>query len=264
MSARAERRAKPTARSGALDPAARWALSIGLALQGPTLAWIAFRNGTSVDGFLFVQRGWPEAHARWVDLAVAALAAGGALALVRGLRRSAAVLVASAALAVAVADTLVGGQAFSDWSVPAAALRWLAPLALLGVRSEAVLRVAIAATFLAHGREALGHHPLFVDLAIGALRRVSLSAPSEASVAVGLTVIGSIDVAIAALLLVARWPALAAWATVWGTATAAARTMALGPEFVDQTLLRALHGLGPLALWLCWRRRDPPPTKGAP
>ncbi len=250
----------PALRPDTARSAAAASLRAGLAVQAAALAWLAWNHGTVVDSFLFVDLGWPEPRARGVDLAVAAAALGGALLALLRPRLAGPALVAAAFLAVAVCTRVVGGRAFSDLAPAAHATRWLAPLALpfLFARpprargAERVLRAAVAATFLAHGWEALRHHPAFVDLLVGSARRWLGAAPDEATARHVLTAIGVVDGAVAALLLIRRRVSVAAWAALWGLLTAASRVVALGGEFVHETTLRALNVLAPLALALLW------------
>jgi len=231
-------------------------------VQAGTLAWIAVGPGTSLHGTLFVSLGWAEPVARGADLALAACAAvGGLLVLLSaarasGWRTAGAVLSAGAFGTVALTDTLAGGHPFAGLSVPALATRWLAPLAL--VRSpERVLRVAAALTLAAHGVAALGAHPLFVDLVLGSLRTLRAPRPSEATVVQVVALIGVLDLAVAAGLLLRRWSGLAAWAALWGLATALSRPIALGPDFAFEATLRAMNACAPAALWLAWRAPRP-------
>ena len=248
-------------------------LRLGVALQCATLAWLALEHGTPLDTWLFMELGTSEAAALRADraLAAVALAAGGAL-LVRPFG-AAAVAASLAFLVVAVATRVTGGRAFSELAPLAQATRWLAPLALAALwsglprgtgparrRVDAaawVLRLSVAATFLAHGWQALHFHPAFVDLLIGTARRWAGAAPPESSVHVLLLGIGGVDVTVALVLVLTRWRPGAGWAAAWGLATALSRVVALGPDFAHEALLRAMNGLAPLALWLLWGATAP-------
>lgn len=252
-------------------------LRLGVAVQCAALAWLALRHGTSLDTLLFSELGTSEAAALAADRVLAAAVALAAAALLFRPLGSAAGVVALAFLLVAVATRLGGARPFADLSPLAHANRWLAPLAIAvlwgglrpaeepsGKRVRAglwVLRCAVAATFLAHGWQALGHHPAFVDLLIGTARRWTDTAPPETTAHLVLNLIGAMDVAVAVLLLAARWPGVALWAAAWGLATLASRTVALGTEFLHESLIRAMNALAPLALWLLWRAEAAaPPT----
>jgi hypothetical protein len=247
------------------------ALRLGIAVQCATLAWIALEHYTTINSVLFMNLGTAEETAHLVDRW---LAVGALVVAVGMLVRPVAVLALVASvlfLLVAIATSVDGGHRFAHLAPLSGAVRWLGPLALavlwFGRRVDEptstarvdgaswVLRVAVAATFLGHGWEALQHHPAFVDLVLGSLRRMFGEAPSEAAVRSILTGIGVLDLALAALVLVRRWSWVVAWMALWGFATAASRTLALGTGFAHETALRTLNGAAPLALLLLWRSR---------
>lgn len=262
-------RAAPRPTDARLRSASRW-LAAGVLVQSVTLAWLAVSHGTTLDSLLFMEIGAREAVARRADLALAAAVVAGAAFLAARPHGLAglfgASLVSACFLTVAVATSAVGGRAFAQLSPLSHAVRWLAPWALLflgardgaSVRSASwVLRAAVAATFLGHGWEALRAHPAFVDLLLGSARRWLDTAPPESSARRVLFVIGAVDVAVALLVLAARWRAVVLWAAVWGLATALSRTVALGHEFLFESTLRALNGIAPLVLWLVWTVERP-------
>lgn len=242
------------------------ALRSGIALQASTLAWLAWRHGTSVDSLLFMELGTSEALAGAVDRALSTVSLLAALCLLVAPQRGAALMVlpvSAAFLIEALALRTIGGRAYAELAPVAHATRWLAPLALLWLRTPPsdvatgraswILRVAVVATFCTHGFEAWRQHPAFVDLLIGSARRWTDSAPTEDTARLVLIAIAVLDGLVALALVVggftARWRWIALWATLWGLLTAAARPVALGPEFVHEGTIRALNGLAPLALW---------------
>ena len=124
-----------------------------------------------------------------------------------------------------------------------------------------LLALAIAATFTAHGLEALAHHPRFCDLLLGAGRRLFDLRLAQSTAEAMLTAIGALDLAVAAALLLRPRPAVALWAALWGMLTLTSRTLSLGPDFVHESLLRSMNAAGPLALGLallCSRRESTP------
>ncbi len=266
----------PTSSRDSRAAAAGWCLRVGVAVQCGSLAWLALRHGTAVDTLFLMELERAESTARDADRILALLAIlAGVGALVRPW--PSAVLNALLFLTLAVCVRVVGGRAFSELAPAAFATRWLAPLALLPLAArsrlalsparrrsaEWVLRVAVATTFATHGWEAIQQAPHFVNLLIGTLRRWFDTAPPESTARYVLFAIGALDLLVALLLLVARRPLLAGWAVLWGLATAAARTVALGPEFAPESMIRAQNALAPLALWFLWRelrRDDAPPA----
>jgi hypothetical protein len=247
---------------------ASWALRLGLAVQSAALVWLALEHGTSLDAVLFMELGKGEASARFADRVLAGVAALAATTLLWRPLRSAVLALSLVFLTVAVTTVIAGGRAFSDLAPMAHATRWAAPLALLFLTARArprstaaaltVLRLSVAATFLAHGWEALQHHPAFLDLLLGSCRRWTGSAPAEASARHVLTVIGALDVLVVLALLFTRWRFVAAWATLWGLITLASRIVALGGDFLHESLLRSMNAFAPLALWFLLAKNDPP------
>ncbi|QDU67476.1 hypothetical protein [Engelhardtia mirabilis] len=235
-------------------------LRAGVVLSTAALVWTTLRHGSALNGLLFMGLGAPEEVARKADFVLASLAGLSALSALLGRHPwTTAIATCAAFLVAAGATASVGGQAFAKLAPIAAATKWLAPLALPAlaagrpVVARRILACACALTFATHGLEALGHHPAFVDLLLGSSRRWLDLAPRESTARAVLSGIGTMDLAIAAGLLLGRWRWLAAWAALWGTLTALSRTVALGPEFLFETLLRSLNGLAPLALWYLLR-----------
>lgn len=242
----------------------RGILRVGLAVQGLGLWLIALRRRTALDGALFLNMDWPEHIARGVDVAGAtAAAAAGLWLLWRPSRLAAGYLTAWMGVAL-WATWLHEGSYFGDVLWPAWAIRVASPAILLGALLERapereralewLMRAACAATFGAHGLEALWAHPRFIDLIFGAFARLGLR-PAQAHVEDALVVIGVVDLTVAAAALLGRrWPKLAGWMALWGGITAASRVVEWGLGGVDLALLRACHVALPLALWWRWRQ----------
>jgi hypothetical protein len=170
------------------------------------------------------------------------------------------------ALLEAVSGTIIAGYRFSEWTVPAYALRFGAPFALLALTAfpragvlerwrlpmtVGLLRMAIATVFVMHGLQALWADPQFIDLIIGSGRRLLGVRITEADAIMCLKVIGVADLAVALALVIypvpmfvprALWanpcavcpirrtimPLLLGWAAMWGLVTAASRMTSLG------------------------------------
>jgi acid phosphatase type 7 len=157
-----------------------------------------------------------------------------------------------------------GGDRFSEWTLAAHALRWVTPfaLALLAVpflasrvpvsirRAGAgwVLRLAVATVFVIHGLECVWGYPRFADLIIGSARGVFDVRVSESLALQVMQVIGIVDLAVAAAIVLRPWRAVLVWAAFWGGITAVSRVLALGPGAYFEVLLRSSHLLAPLAL----------------
>lgn len=152
------------------------------------------------------------------------------------------------------------GGVYAEWTLAARATRWMAPvlLALLHAErsrgAEPAARLAVAATFAAHGYEALTGHGEFVDylLTMGSLAGLDLGQDLATSL---LAAIGALDVAVALAVLAARWRVVAAWMALWGAATACVRLAEYGLSAYDKVLVRFPNALVPLCLLLFWRRR---------
>jgi hypothetical protein len=175
-------------------------------------------------------------------------------------------LMSGYALAEAVTGTLNAGYRFSEWTVPAHALRYGAPLFLLALAvsppfrllerwrlpvTRELLRIAIAVVFVTHGLHALLADPQFIDMIIGTGRRLLGIRVTEANAVLSLKVIAIVDFAAALMLLIYPvpmfvprrfWaepcavcpirrvilPLLLSWVALWGLVTAAARMTSLG------------------------------------
>lgn len=186
-------------------------------------------------------------------------------------------------LAIAVAGTAIGGEFMSEWMLAEHATRIIAPLSLLvllPVRYGAVvaswriysfewlLRLGVACTFFAHGLLAWNHAGPFVDLILSSGRNLQDIVPNPAKDWLGqiltqshaelaLTIIGLIDMLVAAAVLVVRWRAIAVYMVVWGAITAASRMTEFGWGNYPETLVRAANAGLPLALLLYWHLSRP-------
>ena len=261
---------------GFMLAAAELVLRLTVALQCAGLASWTRATETPVFETLCYSWEWPEETVLLVEQAsVYALLAGATLLLLspaflknrKRLYLDGPLLIAVALWQICVA-TATWHQAeglpegYYAWLIFAEqAVRFGAPLALLvlvggrstGIHATAcVLRISAAATFLAHGYEALIGHPPFVDLIIGAGRRVDLRISQESAEQL-LFAVGAIDFVLSALVLFTRSRAAVLYMAVWGLVTATSRIVHSGFGAYFETLLRAANAGVPLALYFLWQ-----------
>jgi hypothetical protein len=163
-----------------------------------------------------------------------------------------------------VADALVPFFPFAAGAARIAAplvlmmVHWSRLRRLLGVAispsAEWTIRGALALTFAAHGLEALDRRGSFLDMLIMAPQNLLGWRLPEAAAHWALVGIGTIDLVVAALVLLSRWRAIAWYMAAWGLITAAARIVVLNAntgwyEFA----IRSAHWALPLVLVLAWR-----------
>lgn len=159
------------------------------------------------------------------------------------------------------------GGPYAEWVLGEWAARFAVPLtmlALLPTRAHpriperrmtdwmGILRFATAMTFIVHGWKALEHYPPFMDLVFGTFQRANLPEPQQVDVQAALTVIGVLDLLVAALIVMTRWPGVAFYMATWGFITAASRVTSAGWNAYAEMLLRAANGGVPLVLFLYW------------
>lgn len=152
-----------------------------------------------------------------------------------------------------------GGAPFVEWVYFTNALRYALPLALgIFLMSEKpwsaratswLLRIALAVVFAFHGLEAIQQHPRFIDFLIGSASKLTGLRISESAAVFLLKIIGGVDLFVAALLLVKRWPALLAWLCFWSLLTALSRITTYGFMSFPETLIRSSHIIAPLAIY---------------
>lgn len=124
--------------------------------------------------------------------------------------------------------------------------------------AEWLARVGIATTFAAHGIESLAHYPTFVDMLIVASKNLGLPVLSESSAASLLTLIGGIDLVLAALVLVARWRVVAGYMAAWGLITSAARVVTQPWDLGwIEAAVRTAHFALPFVLLVWWLKDSP-------
>ena len=115
-----------------------------------------------------------------------------------------------------------------------------------------VLRGTAAATFIGHGVEALYLHPQFVDYLLAAANNQLGWDASESTMSFILRLIGSIDILLAVLILVARWRAVAAYMACWAFITACSRVVHSDWQALYEVCIRSANYCVPLAVCLYW------------
>ncbi len=208
--------------------------------------------------------GWSEAVARPLELGLAWLLLASVPWVLLWPRWPGLLALAWVFLSFACAQAWLGGHFLSHWEPAAHAVRFAAPLALALLIPQALasprrvtqtiwlLRVAVAATFLAHGWEAWNLHPVFVDYLIAAGDRLLGIAVSQATAEQLLRLIGLIDLGVAILILTTRSSAVAFYMAFWGFITAGSRIVHDDWPGAYAALIRAANGGLPLALALYW------------
>lgn len=239
-----------------------WSL---LVATGPvfTLVWDNF--GLSESAGLAVERAGAFMLAVCMALAL--------LALTRQSAAAAAGAVAAGGWFLLVALAAVWTETWHPaLNLPAQATRYGAGFALALVALDrrrqalALIVTATAATFAAHGVEALLGRTQFVDFIIGTALRFEL-ALSESFAEAALLAIGMLDlacaVAIVAFGVARRRPRAAllvpAWMCVWGILTAAVRVIEMGVANSPEALIRVANATLPLTLLLVWNQQTRTP-----
>jgi hypothetical protein len=248
-------------------------LAAATATMGIGMAML-YRTGTAVGARLFMNEEVAHGTSVRIEHGLAILSLVGVLALLSHRTRiggAAVLFVLATLLAWATMDQ--GGVPFSEWALPAHAMRVAAPLALLwwgagahtAARERAVrwlVKAAIATVFVVHGVEAVRAHPWFIDLTIAGLRATLDLAVTQHTVERLLLVVGLLDLAAAAALLLGI--RAAAWyMAIWGTFTAVLRVLAYGEGAVPEMVVRLPHGLLPL-LFVGASAARPPASESRP
>ena len=151
-----------------------------------------------------------------------------------------------------------GGSYSSDLAFFTQMARYTLPLALaiscLKMRSSLTfvwsIKIAIAATFVAHGFEALNLHPKFVDFIIKTFRIYLNVSVSEAACHYILFVIGAADILAALALLTLNSKTAVVYMAFWGALTAVCRILYDPTNGLADTLSRVSHFAIPLALYM--------------
>lgn len=250
-------------------PAALHLLRAGAALGMAGFAAITLHYSSALFSWLWLGHGWTESSALGLERAGACLVAA-AIPFLWWRRAWLAPALAALWLALATWAATETASWHAELVPFAGATRVLAPAAIAlwalcgpGPRLHWLLRVATAATFAAHGIEALLGRGLFVDYAIGVLARVGLEASQSAAEGM-LRVIGVADIACAlALLAPRRWRLLVLWMAAWGFFTAVLRMLHSGWAAWPETLVRMPNAALPYCLYLLWKKPCKPEPSSA-
>ncbi|MGY6558936.1 MAG: hypothetical protein ACXIT9_06605 [Nitritalea sp.] len=249
----------PVWRAGGNSTSLELLFRVALALQCLGM-YFYFRGGSSLESYLFLDRGWEQSASRQVDLLLAYVHLAAALFWLLRPTLLAALLLGSLQVLVTSMTWYQGGAHFSEWAFMTQAVRILSYPAfvfwVLGYpkASAWALRVGLGLTFFSHGLEALYQHPHFIDYLIGTARRFGFRLRESQAIQV-LRVIGAVDVVVAVWVLVRPWSGLMFWMAFWGFLTAFSRLTELGLEQYPQVLLRSFNFLGPFLLWWLLRGR---------
>ena len=264
-----------------------------LLLRGLGLAhkylWADFETETPIFEVLLFDIGVAESYALSVDntgtwcYLIAAI-----IVLVAGIGRGfckypAGRRIASAALLFCILWELLivlatlhrGGLFMVRWTPATHALRFATPLALLVILNSyisseghisserivpagilQILRVAIAATFVGHGVQAIFLDPQYVTLLVASMSNLVGWSMSQLLAERTLCCIGVIDLLLASLILTARWRWIAIYMAAWGGFTALSRMTAGGWTMWPEVVLRASHFAGPLVVLAYWSAQD--------
>lgn len=160
----------------------------------------------------------------------------------------------------------IRGEPFARLALGEDAVRFVVPLALLLLCSAAslnsgrlarfvfwILAVSSAVTFGVHGYKAIQIHGPFVDLILLSDMNWSHWGLEQTTAERMLKLIGWIDLGLAVILLIGRWPIVLYYMTVWGLLTAFSRLTAFGMIAWPETMMRVANWGVPLVLILMLR-----------
>lgn len=249
----------PNARTAAASVA--WIARVALALTLVGLpARVLFSGGRVFDALYTELRWCDEATALGVDRAVLVAMLISALAVLSPRPRLGLVL-GGIGLTLTMIATMLVELRWQSLVPIEQALRWTVPWILLlwldqrgrpiPDRTDAAiecLRIAVAATFVGHGVEALARNPHFVDLIFSFAKAAGGLRPDLAVAETLLRIIGGIDLVVALLVVTTRSIPVAAWMAFWGLATAFARVIHTGSSAWPEVALRSVHFGIPVAL----------------
>lgn len=242
-----------------------WTLQATVVLQSIGYLSQSFLGETTIFEFFFLVADLPEAPSLFLARGGAALVVAAAFGLCLRRLPILGYLVAGWFAFTAAASAPLGGEPFYRLGLASDAVRYLAPVALVWLpatdrislddRSTTwtlrLLAVAAAATFIAHGWEALQLHPRFVDYLLIASRWLFGWSLAQATASDILLVIGAVDVLLGIAILVGlRSRVVFAYMAFWGALTATARMVHGGLGAYPSTLVRAANAGVPFALFV--------------
>lgn len=239
-------------------------LRITVAFQCVGAAWVIFQYGTSINTLLYIYRDYSESTTGLIDQISEWMLLVVAVGIL--VRPSWWFAVPISVWALVDSLALWSNDAYMySWLAPMAhAVRYIAPMALVILvggfskwREPAIwaLRISIGATFAAHGLEALWHYHIFIDYTIGAGYQLLGLDISEHQATTALTVIGIIDLVLAALIVTRRWRWVAGYMACWGLLTATIRIVNFGWSAWFELSIRMAHVGIPLALMYYWHMK---------
>ncbi len=234
------------------------ALQLGTVATALGAAWAAQAKGTPIGAAL----------AEWLPMTPAALDAfhlavtGGLIALAAALAirpAAGAVFALAGWLGLTAVVITARGEAFAaPIMIVAHAARIALPLAWLAWRRAeapearrrvlALMQVAIAATFIGHGVEALMGHPKFVDYIVVVGRKWHLWQTDAAGALDAMWVIGVVDIAVGLSIIARPTRPVAMHMAFWGAVTALSRVLYADLGASYEVLIRAAHFTLPLAI----------------
>lgn len=231
-----------------------WILRLAVFGQCAGMA-VQATSGSPFGSMMFMDWGWSHETSVRIEYVFAGLLIALGLATLVRVNRYILAFIVFYTILIACAAYDQGGEHFSQWTIPAHAMRIAAPLALLilpvtqagsveGNRWTPVLWVILlgtASTFFTHGIQAFLLHPRFVDYIIGAASNLLDVQIGQALAESLLRVIGVVDMTAALLLLILRSPIVAGWMAFWGFISAAVRLAELGFGVYGELLIRFSH-----------------------
>jgi len=229
-------------------------LHVTVVLTALGTAWTVALDRNPLATSLFDLVGPSAAGTARVVLAVGLVCLAAALA---ARPRPGAMVALAGWLGLVALATTARGEAFAyGLAVPAHLARISLPLVWLARRSRAGLlagvdpltlaRVAVAATFIAHGAEALMGHPKFVAYIVGVGTQWHLWQLDGIQALNALVVIGVVDIAVGLALLVRPLRGVALYMAFWGGVTALSRVLYADLGATYEVFIRAAHVCLPL------------------
>lgn len=226
-------------------------------------AWQLYHYGSAMNGVLFLHMDLSESVTGYIDMAVLLILSVCAVRMLYRVRAFYFFPIIIWCLADSIFVLINGADAFASIAPFSHAVRWGAPVGLWWILKSNdglepglwVWRITIGTTFAAHGLEALWHHPVFIDYLISAGDRLLDVEVAESTAAYFLSVIGVMDLFLAAQIILRRWRWVVLYMGLWGLITASGRMVHFGLDAWFEVTLRLVHVGVPLALFICWSKQ---------
>ena len=244
----------------------RWVVTLECLGLGGRYLFSANEIESDIYGLLYFDHGWPETFAQGLDnlgawLTVAAgcvVCLAGRFRVCTRIQPAALICIAIWMLLIAVTQ-MMRDSVYPELALAEHAVRYAAPLAMFMLlrgqavsSSVALLVIAVAATFAAHGYKAIDCYGGFTDLILLSDASWTGFDPTQDSVETGLVTIGILDISVALGLLLFKSRFAALYMTVWGFITAASRITAMDLSVWPESLIRVANGGVPLAILVYW------------